>query len=67
MEGIADEWEEKHDGGIRFLGVLHQVTFLEITIPLLFQVIFGEGDVLHGAVLTGLFHGLEYHKRTCWR
>lgn len=67
MEGVVDEWEEKHDGGIRFLGVFQQVAFLEIMIPLLLQVIFGEGDVLLGAVLTGLFYRLEYHRRTCLR
>lgn len=64
LEGVIDEWEENHDGGIRLLGVLHQVTLLEIFL-LLLQLIVGEGDVLHGAVLTGLFHGLEYHGRTC--
>lgn len=65
LEGVADEWEEEHDGGVRLLGALHQVAFLEVTVPLLLDVIFGEGDVLHGAVLTGLFHWLGYHRRTC--
>lgn len=66
LEGVVDEREEKHDGGVGFLGVLHQVAFLEVTIPLLLHIIFGEGDVLHTAVLTALFHGLEYH-RACLR
>lgn len=65
LEGVADEGEEKHDGSVRLLGVLHQVAFLEVAVPLLFDVIFGEGDVLHRAVLTGLFHWLGYHRRTC--
>lgn len=65
LEGVIDEWEEKHNGGIGFLGVLHQAALLEITIPLLLHVVFREGDVLHVAVLTGLFHWLEYQRRTC--
>lgn len=63
LEGVIDEWEENHNGGIWFLGVLHQVALLEVVF-LLLQLVFGEGDVLHGAVLTCLLHGLEYH-RTC--
>lgn len=58
LESVIDEWEESHDGGIGFLGVLHQVAFLEIFI-LIWQLVFGEGDVLHSAVLTSLFQGLE--------
>lgn len=58
LEGVVDEWEEKHDGGIRLLGALHQVALLEVFLVLL-QLVSGEGDVLHGAVLTCLFHGLE--------
>ena len=61
MEGVIDEWEENHDGGVRLLGVLQQVALLEVV--LLLHLIFGEGNVLLGAVLAGLFHGLEHHRR----
>lgn len=63
MEGVADEWEKGHNGGVGLLGVLQQVALLEV-ILLLLQLVFEEGDVLHGAVLAGLLHGLEHHRRT---
>ena len=63
LEGVADEWEKGHDGGVGLLGVLQQVALLE-AILLLLQLVFEEGDVLHGTVLTGLLHGLEHHRRT---
>lgn len=63
LESVADEWEKGHDGGVGLLGVLQQVALLEV-ILLLLQLVFEEGDVLHGAVLAGLLHGLEQHRRT---
>lgn len=57
LEGVIDEREVSHNGGIMFLGILHQVTLLE-TFVILLDGVAGEGDVLRGAVLTGLFQGL---------
>lgn len=63
LEGVIDEWKVSHDGGIRFLRILHQVTLLE-TLVILLDAVAGEGDVLLGAVLTGLFQGLYRHGKT---
>lgn len=57
LEGVIDEREVSHNGGSGFLGILHQVTLLE-TFVVLLDGVAGEGDVLRGAVLTGLFQGL---------
>lgn len=57
LEGVIDEREVSHNGGSGFLGTLHQVTLLE-TFVVLLDGVAGEGDVLRGAVLTGLFQGL---------
>ena len=65
LEGVADEREKGHDGGVGLLGALQQVALLEV-ILLLLQLVSEEGDVLRSAVLAGLLHGLEHHRRTLW-